>query len=196
MLFNEKSPGVPWPGLANGPVRLRPLEYHDIEKVRSWRNDPEVAQFMVYREFITKEQQEDWFHRIQKEKGFYAIIVVNGNDIGLADLKNFSADGKSAEGGIFVHSKAFQNSVYAYAVCILFLDFAFERLKLDIVEAKVIDRNARAVRFNNSLGYVRSEQDLAPGVGLYFLTAEMYRKNVAAIRRALMVSLEQNFGGN
>jgi RimJ/RimL family protein N-acetyltransferase len=78
----------------------------------------------------------------------------------------------------------------------LFLDFAFERLKLDIVEAKVIDRNARAVRFNNSLGYVRSEQDLAPGVGLYFLTAEMYRKNVAAIRRALMVSLEQNFGGN
>jgi len=193
MLYNEKSSGVPWAGLASGPVRLRPLEYQDIEKVRNWRNDPEVSQFMVYREFITKEQQEAWFHRIQNERGFYAIIVVNGDDIGLADLKNFSADEKSAEGGIFVHSKEFQNSVYAYAVCILFLDFAFERLKLEIVEAKVVDRNARAIRFNKSLGYIRSEQVLAPGVGMYFLTAETYRRNVEAIRRALTVSLEQNF---
>jgi UDP-4-amino-4,6-dideoxy-N-acetyl-beta-L-altrosamine N-acetyltransferase len=192
MLFNEKSPGVPWPGLANGPVRLRPLKYHDIEKVRSWRNDPEVAQFMVYRELITKEQQEEWFHRIQKEKGFYAIIVVNGVDIGLADLKNFSADGKSAEGGIFVHSKEFQNSIYGYAVSILFLDFAFEKLNLELVEAKIVDKNVRAIRFNESLGYVRDGRDFAVGVGRYLLTAERYKKKVVAIRRALVISLEQN----
>jgi UDP-4-amino-4,6-dideoxy-N-acetyl-beta-L-altrosamine N-acetyltransferase len=192
MLNNQDPFRIPWESLVLGPVCLRPVIYQDIEKVRNWRNDPEVAQFMVFRGSITKGQQDDWFRRIQNEKGFYAIIVIEGEDVGLADLKNFSADGKSAEGGIFVHAKAFQNSIYGYAVCTLLLDCAFECLNLEMVEATILDTNIRAIRFNKSLGYMLNKNKSTPGVGKYYLTADTYRKKVGIIRRSLMISLGRN----
>jgi UDP-4-amino-4,6-dideoxy-N-acetyl-beta-L-altrosamine N-acetyltransferase len=188
----NSSPNRPWNDLVLGPVRLRPLEYQDIEKVRNWRNDPEVAQFMVFRGIITKEQQEAWFRRIQNERSFYAIIVVNDADIGLADLKNFSEDARSAEGGIFIHAKSFQNSIYGYAVSVLLLDFAFLTLDLEMVKAKIVNDNLRAIRFNESVGYIRDDQDAMPGVGTYCLTADRYHKKIAIIRRALMTSFGVN----
>jgi UDP-4-amino-4,6-dideoxy-N-acetyl-beta-L-altrosamine N-acetyltransferase len=162
--------------------------------VRNWRNDPEVSRYMIFRDFITSEQQERWFLKVQSEKSFYFIIVVENNEVGLTELKNFSADGKSAESGMFIYDVLYRDSVYGYTVGCLLLDFAFDVVGISEVRAQVLDENKRAVRFNESLGFVKVNADVARGKSDYALSAQRYRDRVGRFRQALERSLKHQVG--
>ena len=44
-------------------VRLRPLKKEDIEKLRMWRNDPDISRFLSPIPYITENMQEKWFEK-------------------------------------------------------------------------------------------------------------------------------------
>lgn len=76
-------------------VRLVRLTEGKIDLVRRWRNDPKIAQYMDFREYITEEMQKAWFKRIDNEYNFYFIIQVSEKKIGLVDIYH-SADSEFA----------------------------------------------------------------------------------------------------
>jgi RimJ/RimL family protein N-acetyltransferase len=71
----------------------------------------------------------------------------------------------------------------------LLLDFGFDVLGLQEIEAGIMDDNPRAIRFNKSLGFVRADEDPVDGKSRYLLRAEHYRERIRPLRNALARSL-------
>ena len=165
-------------------LTLRQLQYEDIEMVRQWRNDPRVSSYMAFRNHISKEQQEVWFNSVDNEENHFFIIDLNGESVGLCELKKINRTNRIAEGGIFVFEERFRNSPYCVAVVVLLNEYGFGHLGLERIYAQILDDNPRAIRFNKMLGYEFLESGDA-GKCVYFLTKEAFRKSSAKIKPAL-----------
>ncbi|HET6992980.1 MAG TPA: hypothetical protein VFJ43_16730, partial [Bacteroidia bacterium] len=84
-------------------VTLIRLQHADIELVRMHRNSPEIAQFMEFREEISKEDQEKWFQSINNKFNNYFIIVFRGIKIGLIYGAEINWEmNETMNGGIFI----------------------------------------------------------------------------------------------
>ena len=84
-------------------VTLRRLTHDKIEKLRQWRNDPKIQQYMNYREYITSEMQERWFQTINNDNNLYFIIEYEGKEVGIINIKDIDYENKRGERGIFIY---------------------------------------------------------------------------------------------
>lgn len=133
-------------------LELTPLKKEDLETVRMWRNDADIAQFMEYQENITPEQQIEWFNSLD-EKTTYFIIQSNTKKIGLINLKNIDLVQQTAESGLFIGNKSFMGTGITLGASIILLDYAFEKLNLNTVTAKVNKKNSDAKMYNELIGF-------------------------------------------
>lgn len=132
-------------------IELKLIDESTIELLRNWRNASAVNQFMEYQAQISKEQQLVWFNNLSKEKNFYFIIYSDKIPIGMIHLNNISE--KQAESGMFIAENKFKGTGVAFNASILLLDFAFEKLDLEIIYAKVKNDNKVAQQYNQLLGF-------------------------------------------
>ena len=138
--------------LSNYGVKLRRLTHEKIEMLRQWRNDPKIQQYMFYREYITPEMQERWFVNLDKERNYYFIIVYEGKEIGLINVKNVDFEKSNGESGVFIYDDSYLSTDVAYRAHLVMFDFIYEVLGLDYTYSHMLDDNARAIRFMNFLG--------------------------------------------
>jgi len=69
-------------------IRLRPIKYEDIEKLRIWRNENRDAFFC--NETISKEEQVKWFKRYLEYKNIRLFIIeYQDKDIGCMGYQPF-----------------------------------------------------------------------------------------------------------
>lgn len=136
-------------------VTLRKLTHDKIELVRQWRVHPKISQYMEHQDEITPEQQEIWFRKIDTSgRDFYFIIEVDGNEIGLINVKDVDFEKKSGETGIFIWDDNCLNSDYGIRSTLCLHDFAFNVLGLETLHGHTLSSNRRANRLNKALGYV------------------------------------------
>ncbi len=157
-------------------IRLKRVEFNDIELIRRWRNDPTIRKTMEYKKRISEEMQKKWFQSINTPFNYYFMIQVDDEPIGVLNCKNINLEEGYGEGGIFVwkHNAGEYIPVFA-SLC--FLNVVFT--ELDIFNKsfiKVHKENKKAIVFNRSLGYV-----LVPGqenrdFQYYVLTREDYNR--------------------
>ena len=83
-------------------VKLTRLTLADIELVRKWRNSSFVNSKMLLSKKITKEEQLNWFQKIDNAFNYYFIIEFEQEKVGLISAKNFNPDFGFGEGGIFI----------------------------------------------------------------------------------------------
>src|SRR5687767_11424681 len=104
-------------------VRLVRLKEEDIELVRHWRNQGDIANYMEDRNHITREAQVKWFDSIDNKFNYYFIIVYDGKKIGLINSKNYDPKEGFGEGGIFIWDKEYINSFAAVFATLCLLNF-------------------------------------------------------------------------
>ena len=84
-------------GLEN--VRLRPLRKEDIEKLRIWRNDPDISRFLSPIPYITENMQEKWFEKylLDPDELIFAIEETDclNRMVGSLSLYNFKDNEES-----------------------------------------------------------------------------------------------------
>ena len=155
-------------------VTLVRLTEDKIELVRNWRNDPKIAQYMEFKDYITPEMQLNWFNKINNDKNFYFIIEYNNEEIGLVNVKDIDYVKKEGEAGIFIYNDECLNSTISFQVSLCLYDFCFEDLKLEQMIAHIIHDNKRAIKFNKMIGYqVLPDQEIRNNQ-LYILTYQDY----------------------
>lgn len=157
-------------------IRLKRVEFNDIELIRRWRNDPTIRKVMEYKKRISKEMQQEWFQSINTPFNYYFLIMVGDEPIGVLNCKNINLEEGYGEGGIFVwkHNAGEYTPVFA-SLC--FLNVAFT--ELDIFNKsfiKVHKENKKAIVFNRSLGYVLVPGQQSRDFQYYVLTREDYKK--------------------
>jgi RimJ/RimL family protein N-acetyltransferase len=140
-------------------ISLIRLVEADLELVRKWRNDDEIRKFMNFRDYITKEMQLKWFESINTSNNFYYVIQYEGEKIGLVNDKNIDWNEKIAEGGLFIWDKRYINSTIPMKISLLMLELAYTLLGWNKTIVKVRKDNPRALKYNESLGYIVVEHN-------------------------------------
>lgn len=166
-------------------VRLVRVQEKDIEQIRNWRNQEDVARFMEYRNYITPEEQKVWFNSINNKNNYYFIIEIDNKQVGLINSKNYDPVIGFGEGGIFISDKDSLHSFTAVFASLCLLNFMFLKLNVSSVSRiKVLKTNERAIQYNKLLGY-----KLLPGQEhvenqVYELHIEDYKKASLKLNKA------------
>ncbi len=168
-------------------VLLAEIAEPDLETVRQWRNDPSISSFMLTRQEITPEQQQEWFRRIRYATDQqHFVISYKGDNIGIANIKgdeSLPVDQQSVlEAGIYIADKRYRGTVLAFFPALALNDYCFNELKCEMLVARVLPDNEAALRFNKTMGYKTVEQgDLI----LMHLKREDYLQSTTGLRRLI-----------
>lgn len=163
--------------LTNYGITLRRLTEDKIEMVRQWRNDPKIQQYMEFRDYITPEMQAAWFKRIDNDNNYYFIIVYEGKEIGLANIKDIDYNSGIGEPGMFIYEDIYWDSDVAIRALLCMNDFMWHTLKLKKSIIHVMQNNIRAIKFNLFLGYKLDAGQENVMNQLYTLTYEESQSN-------------------
>lgn len=169
-------------------IVLEPLSKNKIELVRNWRNSPEIFVNMQYQSFISKVEQINWFEKIQKENSHYFIIKTNEKDVGLIHINKINDQEKTAEVGLFIGEKDFVGTGVAIYASFLLLLFAFEKLQLKKLKAKVNLNNKTAIDYNAFLGFEFFEK-IDKQFNYYIITKETYELKKPVFQKLLKLTL-------
>lgn len=135
-------------------VRLVRVQEKDIEMVRNWRNQSDIANYMEYRNYITPEAQKIWFQSVNNKNNYYFLIEYENKQVGLINAKNFNSDLGFGEGGIFISKKEYINSFAAVFASLCLLNFMLVKLKVcEYSRIRILKDNERAIQYNKLLGY-------------------------------------------
>ena len=163
--------------ITNYGITLSRLTEDKIELVRNWRNDPKIAQYMEFEEYITPEMQLTWFNKINNDKNYYFIIEYNKHEVGLINVKDIDSEIYQGEAGIFIYDDDCLNSTVSFQATLCLYDFCFETLKLKQLTAHILNDNKRAIKFNKMIGFkILQNQELIKNQS-YILTFKDYIKN-------------------
>lgn len=134
-------------------IELVRLKHQHIEFLRQKRNDPSISQFMEYRDNITPEMQEKWFQSIDNPFNNYFLIRTDGQFVGMIFGAEINWETRiTGNGGMMIWDEQYQQSTTPLSAAFLLTELTF-RLGFERVYVKVLRNNARAIRFNISLGY-------------------------------------------
>lgn len=169
-------------------VQLTPIEQQDLEMLRTWRNDPNVSQFMLSQEEITPEQQQIWFKKVQRDPNQqHFIIWYKEQPIGAANIR--SKDSSQSielsdiiEAGIYIADHHYRNNILAFAPTLVLNDYCFNQLGVSKLVAVVKADNLAALNYNAKLGYRVDNKDQLMEISL---TAEDYEKHTAVLKGLL-----------
>ncbi len=164
-------------------VRLVRLTEDKIELVRHWRNNPKIARYMEFRDYITEEMRKAWFKKIDYEHNYYFIIMVGEKEIGLVDIKDIDYEKGAGEIGIFLWDDSFFGKQISYRSLLTLHEFAFNNLHLKSLICHILNDNIRSRKSIMSLGFELNSNQESCVFQCYTLTAERHastRKSVIA----------------
>jgi len=163
-------------------ITLRRLTEDKIEMVRNWRNDPKIQQYMEFRDYITPEMQKKWFERINNDNNYYFIIIYEGKEIGLINIKDIDNTRNEGEAGVFIYDDEFLNTDVSYRAHIVLFDYFYDIIGLKNITSHILIDNNRASRFALYLGSKKTEfQDFDDNIK-YELKREDYINNTNRLR--------------
>ena len=131
-------------------ITLIPLSREYLDLIRFWRTSGKIDQFISTNGYLSKEEQIEWFKKVDNNENLYFIISVKNDKIGLIQANNIYGECKT---GFYIYEEKYLNSIYSYKVVTLFHEILFEELKLEKIYCSILDSNKRAIKFNKSLGF-------------------------------------------
>jgi UDP-4-amino-4,6-dideoxy-N-acetyl-beta-L-altrosamine N-acetyltransferase len=168
--------------ISRGDIVLCRVNFQDIELIRKWRNSDEIKTFMEHREYISQQQQSQWFNQVNNRNNLYFLIKVKHEPVGLIFGAGINWENNFvSNAGIFIADRAYRENTVALFSSILLNDFAFA-LGMQRIYIKVLNDNRIAKRYNLLLGYKILPDQLDTYNQKYVLTYDAYlmnRKNIA-----------------
>lgn len=137
-------------------IELKTVTKDDIELIRTWRNSKEVADYMYSNVSITKEQQEEWFKKIEKDKSSkYWIIQYNNKKLGLASLTGINSTLSSCYWAFYLGDTSVRGAGIGGKVEYNVLRYVFEELKLNKLRCEVFVFNDNVIKMHEKYGFRR-----------------------------------------
>lgn len=177
--------------ITKGNIRFIKLREEDIELVRRWRNSPAIAQFMEFREFITPEEQIQWFHSINNKFNLYFIIEYEYKKVGLINGKDIDWDAMTMEVGIFLWDESLYNTPLPALASLVFSEMGVRYGNLTAT-AHILRDNPRAIRYNTEMGFELCSGQENVENQKYILTKESYMKKARRLRKAFFTLINRD----
>jgi UDP-4-amino-4,6-dideoxy-N-acetyl-beta-L-altrosamine N-acetyltransferase len=137
-------------------VRLRPMTIADADQVLAWRNDREVARYMIDDRPIAPDDHESWMHAVLASSACrYWIIEAERRAVGLAHLGDINLTHRRCAWGFYVGDVAVRGHGIAPTALSQLLDIAFADFGLERLTAEVIAWNERSLALHERIGFTR-----------------------------------------
>lgn len=139
-------------------LRLRAIEREDIPRFVRWLNDPEVRQFLLMHEPLSRAKEERWFEeQLSRSSELILAIEVQLKDewvhIGNIGLHRIDLKNRTAVLGIVIGEKELWGKGYGREAIRVLLRYAFFELGLNRVELETFAFNERAWRCYRAVGF-------------------------------------------
>lgn len=139
-------------------VRLRAIEHSDVPTFYEWMNDPEIRQYLLLYEPMSRIKESDWVESLRERKDDFVYAVEARTDTDWLHIGNVGlhrVDWKNRTGlfGIVLGVKEYWGRGYGPDACRAMLRWAFDELNLQRVELEVFDYNPRAKRCYEKVGF-------------------------------------------
>jgi UDP-4-amino-4,6-dideoxy-N-acetyl-beta-L-altrosamine N-acetyltransferase len=137
-------------------IKLRNISEQDLEQIRAWRNSPEVSQYMYTDALISKEQQIQWFQKIQQDASCrYWIIEYDNKDLGLASITTINKTLNSCYWAFYLGDSSVRGKGIGAKVEYSVLQYVFEELKLNKLCCEVFNFNDSVIKMHEKFGFKR-----------------------------------------
>ena len=136
-------------------VTLRPIEFEDLEFIRSLINDPEMEEKIIGWAWpVSKKDEEQWYASFKNNDSTVRYIIETEKDgvIGLTGLAKIDWKNGSAKGTGIRIRKDVQSKGAATDAYMTMLRFAFNELRLHRVSTAAFDDNAPSIHFMQKCG--------------------------------------------
>jgi len=144
--------------IATDRLALRPMETTDTEEVAAWlRNEP-VFDFGLDRFPLSAVEIDDWIKKVGKKEppsniDFAVVLRESGELIGENGLYSIDWLARTAESGTWIYRPEYRGSGYGTEAKHLLLEYAFERLGLNMIWSWVKLSNTRSQAALRKQGY-------------------------------------------
>ena len=146
-------------------IKFTLLTEQDIELVRSWRNSPEISQFMYTDDYISEENQQKWFNKIKDDPSQkYWIIDYLSVKVGLISLNNINLKFKTCYWTFYLDRRGIiknfdrasvMKSNISGKVEYSILNMVFEELGMNKLLCEVLVENKAVINMHEKLGFRR-----------------------------------------
>jgi UDP-4-amino-4,6-dideoxy-N-acetyl-beta-L-altrosamine N-acetyltransferase len=137
-------------------IQLRDMVAADKDVVRAWRNLPEVAQYMYTGHTISQAEHDKWFaSALNNPATKYWIIVVDGRDVGLANLYDINRTHKRCYWAFYIAAGDLRGKGVGSFVEEFVLSYVFEEAGLEKLCCEVLASNDRVAQMHERFGFRR-----------------------------------------
>lgn len=136
-------------------VTLRPVEYEDIEFIRSLINDPWMEERIVgWALPLSKKDQEQWYENFRNtpEQIRFIIEIDNEGVVGFCGLKNIDYKNGSADGAGIRIKRDIQSKGIATDAYMTMFRYAFSELRLHRINTSALEENAVSLHLMQKVG--------------------------------------------
>lgn len=136
-------------------IKLRKLNYKDIDGMLEWMRDIDIAKnFRFDAKNKSKADIEKFIdNSFCYDEQHFAIVNMNNEYLGTISLKNIDLNNKKAEYAICLRKKAIGTGIAREATEKLF-EYAYNHLHLHKIYLNVFEENERANQFYKKIGFV------------------------------------------
>ena len=142
--------------MAGPQVRLRDVTGADRDRLRIWRNQPEVARWMYSDDEISPEAHARWFESALVDPARrYWIIELEGEPVGLANLADISPVHRKCAWAYYLASPAVRGKGVGAFVEFWVIEHVFDVMGLNKLCCEVLAENEAVWKLHESFGFVR-----------------------------------------
>lgn len=137
-------------------IELIPMEEKHLELVRNWRNSEEVSRYMYTSNYITPEDQENWYKKISRSSSCrYWLIQYDGKLLGVVSITEISSVFDSCFWAFYLGDSSVRGAGIGAKVEYRILSYVFDELKLNKLRCEVITFNEKVVAMHEKFGFRR-----------------------------------------
>jgi RimJ/RimL family protein N-acetyltransferase len=143
------------PRMIGDKIMLGPLREDLNDVYRRWLHDMETSIYLLPGRLLTVQMESEWL-RSAGATGHLIFTVYEketGKPIGTTSLMGVDSVNRSAEFGIMIGEKEFQNRGYGTEATRLTIDYGFNIANLESIFLRVHEFNKRAIRIYDQVGF-------------------------------------------
>lgn len=134
-------------------MTLRKIEKTDLELILTWRNHPEIRRCMFYQEIISLESHTEWYENESEKENACWLIYSNAKGILSGVIYCTDIDQQSSNGFWGFYTPPHADPGTGTLMCSEGLEYFFEKLKLNKINAEVLETNERSHSFHKKLNF-------------------------------------------
>ena len=134
-------------------IKLLKIKKENLELIRNWRNSLEVSKYMYTNDFITINQQKEWFERINNDlTKKYWIIKVDTKYIGVVNLYDIDNRNKRCYWAYYIVNTSMRGKGIGRLIELNILKYVFSVLELNKLCGTVLSFNKIVIKIHEKYG--------------------------------------------